>query len=139
MGKRSTGRKLAMQAIYQCQVRSGSMQEVVDDFIAEADVPEETKQWAAQLSLGVWDKRLELDRLIEKYSEHWELFRITGVDLSVLRMALYELRYSDIAPSIAINEAIEIVKKYSTDDSSKFVNGILGNYVKEESNVHGDS
>ena len=132
MGKRSTGRKLAMQALYQCHMRGVSTSQVLEEFLTDADYPDITKAWAVELAGKAWEKHAELDTLIEKYSENWELHRINPVDLSVMRLALYEMRFTDTAPSVVINEAIELVKKFSDEDSPKFVNGILGNYVKKE-------
>ncbi len=132
MGKRSTGRKLAMQALYQSQLRKATMDVVLSDFLEDSSYPEDTRNWANELARSTWKKRDEMDDLITKYSENWELSRINAVDRSVLRMAFYELRYTKTAPSVVLNEAIELVKRFSTEDSPKFINGILGNYVKLE-------
>lgn len=75
----------------------------------------------------------DIDQTIEKYSDNWKINRISRVGLASLRLALCELMYfEDIPPGATINEAVELAKKYGSDDDSSFVNGILGNYVRTE-------
>jgi transcription antitermination protein NusB len=132
MGRRHTGRKLAMQAIYQASVQGGDISYIIDSYIEAGNFHAETKEWASELTTAVWKHRAESDALISKYAIGWDLSRINPVDLSLLRVAFYELLYLETAPSIILNEAIELSKKYSTDDSPKFINGILGKYVEKE-------
>ena len=87
------------------------------------------------MAINVWNVVDETDKLIEKYSIDWTIDRISLVDLSILRLAFYELIKTDTPYTIILNEAVELSKEFSEDDSPKFINGILGNYVKE--NVHG--
>lgn len=133
MGKRRTGRKLAMQALYQAEIRqTDDMDELLDEFIRQSEFAEETKEWAIELASKAWYYRPTLDELIAKYSIDWEFDRINAIDKSLLRMGLYELRYMDTDSAVVINEILEIAKRYSTDESPRFINGILGNYVKKE-------
>lgn len=88
--------------------------------------------FADPLIRGTVDHRDELDALIVKHAKNWELHRMATVDRNVLRLAVYEMLYrDDIPPVVSINEAVDIAKKYSTDDSGRFVNGILDSLRKE--------
>ncbi|MBN2505232.1 MAG: transcription antitermination factor NusB [Verrucomicrobia bacterium] len=96
--------------------------------------PEEldTRAFADPIIRGVLEHRDDIDAEIQKHSQHWQLHRIATVDRNVLRMAIYEMRHrDDIPPVVSINEAVDIAKKYSTEDSGKFVNGILDSIRKE--------
>lgn len=87
---------------------------------------------------GVKDKTAEIDAIIEKITSSWKLERISKVDLAILRLAIYEMKYrSDVPNSAAINEAVELAKKYGAEGSGKFVNGVLGGIAKSiaEGNV----
>ncbi len=132
MGRRHTGRKLAMQAVYQAEVQGGDISYIIDAYIEAGNFHPETKEWASELATGVWANKAASDTLVSAYAIGWDLSRINPVDLSLLRVAFYELLHFDTAPSIILNEAIELSKKYSTDDSPKFINGILGKYVEKE-------
>jgi N utilization substance protein B len=131
MGKRSTGRKLAMQVLYQSDIRSSDPETVLAHFWDIHSFTEGTRNWASRLATDSWKNRFEIDEIIQGLAIGWNLNRIHPIDKAVLRLALFELKFEEIAPSIVINEALEICKKYSTDDSPKFINGILGQYVKQ--------
>jgi N utilization substance protein B len=90
---------------------------------------------------GVCAKRDELDELIAQNAESWDISRISKMDLAIMRLAVYEILYiKNIAHTVAINEAVEIAKEFSTEESSKFVNGILGKIVRtRKGGSHGDS
>ena len=92
---------------------------------------EEVGEYAKALCQGVDEKADELDSVISQYLTGWKLNRIAKVNLAILRLALYEIIYADDVPdSVAINEAVELAKKYSGDEDSGFINGILGAYVR---------
>ena len=131
MGKRSTSRRIAMQAIYQAYASNISLEDALQNIFEQETFIAETKKFATQLAKDSFKHKAEIDAIIKKYSKNWELDRMNKVDVSVLRLAMFELSHSDIPPSIVINEAIELAKKYSTAESAKFVNGILGAYVKD--------
>ena len=85
-----------------------------------------TRQFADRLIRGVVEHRGELDRRIMQFAQNWDLKRMAVVDRNVLRLAIYEMFFrDDIPPVVSINEAVDIAKKFSTEDSGKFVNGIL--------------
>lgn len=131
MSKRHTGRKLAMQALYQADIQNESIENIFAGFIDPFPYMAETKSWAKELAEGSHSHLKEIDQVISKYAIGWEITRINPIDRNILRMALFELIYLKTHPKIVINEALEIAKKYATDDSSKFLNGILGNFIKE--------
>ena len=90
------------------------------------------RKFAEPLIRGVLEHREAVDEIIRKYAENWELHRIANVDRNILRLAIYEMQHrDDIPPVVSINEAVEIAKKFSTQDSGRFVNGILDK-VKSE-------
>ena len=94
---------------------------------------EELGDYALKLYGGVCENSEELDSLIAKYSKGWKLNRIPKVNLAILRIAVYEIIFENDTPdSVAINEAVELAKKYSGSDDSAFINGILGAVVREK-------
>lgn len=156
MGKRRVARERAMQFLFQYDLNPpANLEAAVGQFweshrIAAADkeglatwgqpieLPPITAQDAAMRSFadalirGVLEHREELDQQIQRYAQNWDLHRMAVVDRNVLRLAIYEMLYrDDIPPIVSINEAVDIAKKYSTEDSGKFVNGILDR-VKSE-------
>jgi N utilization substance protein B len=95
-------------------------------------------KFAEEIIRGTIDKLQHIDQLIQSNTTGWTKERIAKVDLAILRLALYEILYrEDIPSSVAINEAIELAKKYSTDESGGFVNGVLGKIIRE-ADVKGD-
>jgi N utilization substance protein B len=89
-------------------------------------------EFAEQIVLGVLEHGREIDRLIERYSENWRLHRMNIVDRNILRMATFELLYcNEIPPKVTINEAIDLGKRYGSEDSGSFINGILDRLQKE--------
>jgi N utilization substance protein B len=93
---------------------------------------EGTDEFAERIVLGVLDHAREIDQLIQRFSEHWRLERINLVDRNILRMAIFELLYCDeIPPKVTLNEAIDLGKRYGSEDSGSFINGILDRIQKE--------
>ena len=91
----------------------------------------DTIDFARELVLGAATHRGHIDEVIESYARGWTLERMANVDRNILRLAMFELLYlPDIPPSVTVNEAVELAKKYSTAESGRFVNGILGNVVR---------
>ncbi len=134
MGKRRTGRKLAMQILYQAEVQELPASDLAEAYLDSNSFHPETRQWAMELAERAWEKRESADTLIKKLSIDWDFSRISPIDKSLLRLAFYELCFTSTPLTVVLDEAIELAKKYSTDDSPKFINGILGKYV--ETNVH---
>jgi N utilization substance protein B len=133
MGKRNTGRKLAMQILYQAELSKHPADEMMREtfFDHHQVVIPETRAWASELVEGVNQHKEECDELIANYAIGWSLDRLRPVDLCILRLAFYELLYTSSSTGIVINEAIEVARRYAAMESPKFINGILGKYVEE--------
>jgi len=132
LGKRATSRKLAMQALYQADTTGEDIEDVFKELFLREDYLKETEKFSEALSCGAWKERAASDKVITKLSKDWTLNRIGRVVLSVLRLAIYELKFEKDTPaSVVINEAVELAKRFSSPEAGKFVNGILGAFVKE--------
>jgi N utilization substance protein B len=123
-------RRIALDILFQADVRGERPTDALADWAAggDRDVPE----FARELVLGVSDHLLELDDLIGQHAHDWTVARMAAVDRTILRLACYELLYrDDVPPSAAISEAVIAAKELSTEDSGRFVNGILGRIARE--------
>ncbi len=126
MGSRRKGRELALQALYQLEITSETSEEALSPLWESVDAAEPAKDFARDLVRGVMDRREEIDRRIEAASEHWRLERLSRVDLTVIRIAVHELTASPPLPvEIAVNEAVELARRFGTEESAAFVNGLL--------------
>lgn len=105
--------------------RAAAMLDDADDDAAVGAGLGRVDDYAARLVRGVATHRAELDRLIEKFARRWTVARMPVVDRNVLRLGAYELLHEDLSPAVVINEAVEIAKDLSTDNSARFVNGVL--------------
>ena len=134
MGRRRKARELALQLLYQLDVQGeDNPQPHLDDFWLRHTVDREARDFAESLVRGTKSHVAEIDELIARYAENWELDRMAVVDRNILRQAIYELRWaSGVPPKVAINEALEVAKKFSTHESSRFINGILDRIHKEQ-------
>jgi transcription antitermination factor NusB len=132
MSKREQGRVLAVQALYQWDLRGDEFTDQVAEFLAESTQDSEVFFFARELTLGAWDFRGEADRWIRSTAAHWEMNRMAAVDRNILRLAIYEmLGRHDIPPRVAIDQAIELAKRFSSAESGAFVNGILDHVLRE--------
>ena len=126
MGNRRRSRELAMQALYQMEMNQDHSREAVELFCKHFGVTENVKPFFLRLVEGVKKVQREIDPLIKSFSENWKISRMSRADRNIMRIAVYELLYcDDIPPKVSINEAIDIGKKYGTEDSGPFINGIL--------------
>jgi transcription antitermination factor NusB len=126
MKKRTRSRELALQFLYQLDLRGKDLLEEARAFIRGEERDAETARFALRLVEGTFEHRDELDRTIQAVAQNWNISRMAVVDRNVLRLATYELLHcDDIPPKVAINEAIELGKRYSTQNSGAFINGIL--------------
>lgn len=132
-GVRRLSRELALQVLFQQEFTPSGMEAGLatfrDGFSAEAEVWD----YALTILKGIESHRQEIDRLIESKSAHWTLKRMALVDLNIMRIAAFETRFAEekIPPAVAINEAVEISKKFGSVDSAPFVNGVLDQIVKQ--------
>jgi N utilization substance protein B len=119
-----------MQALYQAEL-AGLEVEIALQNISESEkfIPE-TLDFARFLAQGAWGEREKIDRIIAELAIDWPLDRIGKVDRSILRLAIQELKLGETPASVVINEAVELAKKYSGEETAKFINGILGAFVR---------
>lgn len=128
MQGRRRAREVALQILFQADVGNLPIDEAVEVTLADLpDLDETTRHYAAELAKGVWTRRKELDDHLRSAAPHWPVERMASVDRNLLRIALYEILFVDVVPHrVAINEAVELAKKYSGAESRRFVNGVLG-------------
>ena len=132
MGKRRRSREFALQVLYQLEISKEDAIRVLTQFQDHFSKGAEGDSFVERLVLGVSEHRQEIDHLIEQYSENWRLDRMNIIDRNILRMAAFELLYcEDIPPKVTLNEAIDLGKRYGTDDSGGFINGILDRIQNE--------
>jgi len=128
MRKRTQARELALQMLYQLDLRGDEILDEITAALAPGSGDPEMTDFAREIVFGVRDKKATIDRQIEEVAKNWQLKRMAAIDRNILRLATYELLYrEDIPPLVTINEAIDIAKKFSTKNSGPFVNGILDN------------
>jgi N utilization substance protein B len=128
---RTKARKRAVDLLYEADLRGADPVSTLAERIALADPP--ISDYTVQLVEGVSEHRRAIDELLTNYAEGWTLDRMPGVDRAVLRVGLYELLWSaDVPDAVAIDEAVELAKSLSTDESPRFVNGLLGRVLRNE-------
>jgi N utilization substance protein B len=135
--KRRRAREYALQLLFQLTLTGDELhEELLREFWEGNDEDPDVKDFTFTLVKGTRKHLKTIDETIQKAAEHWSLDRMAVVDRNILRSATYELLYCpDISPSVVINEAIEISKKYSTEDSASFINGILDKISKSSRKV----
>lgn len=125
-------REQAFFLIFQSQFKLG-IEEEDNSIELYSENVEQVGEYAIELYHGVSEHQNELDEIISSFSKSWKINRIPKVNISILRLAIYEMKYVDDVPdSVAINEAVELCKKYSSKEDSSFVNGILGSYSRSK-------
>jgi transcription antitermination protein NusB len=134
MRKRTKAREYALQILYAVDITKDDPQDCIKRFWEGNDeTSSDVRKFAADLVLGVSDKKSEIDIMIAKYTTNWQINRMAVIDRNVLRFAAFELLFiKDIPPKVSINEAIDIAKKFGGPDSGKFVNGVLDKINKTE-------
>ena len=126
VGARSKARKRAVDVLYAAELRGEDPVSLLADRMDTMETPP-PNDYAAVLVEGVVAHRPRIDELLTEHSEGWSLSRMPAVDLAILRLGLYELLWADDVPDpVAIDEAVQLAKSLSTDDSPRFVNGVLG-------------
>ena len=127
MSRRSRAREVVVQVLYEDDLNPDRSPEVADQFLCNRlNNDQELIDFARSLLAGVRKHREEIDKLLIERADNWTLERMAVTDRNILRLAIYEMLHrEDIPPVVSINEAVDIAKKFSTQDSGKFVNGIL--------------
>lgn len=124
--KRTRARGLAMQALYQLDVQGPDLLELLGQFFVENESDDSVRRLAWDWTKGTWENLARCDELIEDSTIKWQISRLSLVDKSILRLSVYQLRFCpDVPPRVVINEGIELAKKFSSDKSPSFVNGVL--------------
>lgn len=132
MGHRRLARECALQMLYELDVGKHSREEILRSYWKMNDHPQIVREFANELFSGTMERLKEVDKIIQKHAKNWRLIRMAAVDRNVLRLAVYEFLSDATTPdTVVINEALEIAKKFSTNESAQFVNGILDS-VKNE-------
>ena len=126
-GERRKARALALQALYEVDSVGHEMEAVVSRLLAEGGLSEENAAFTRELVGGVIQNREEIDYNIQSFAPAWPIEQIPVVDRNILRLAIFEILLDNKVPfKVAINEAVELAKMFGSDNSSKFVNGVLG-------------
>ncbi|MBI2193934.1 MAG: transcription antitermination factor NusB [Planctomycetes bacterium] len=134
MRKRTRARELALQVLYQTDLRRDLTPEEIRSFLETNSDDPGVQRFAQELVDGCLAHRHEIDQAIQAVAENWDLRRMAVVDRNILRLAVFELKHvEDIPPKVTINEAVEMAKRFSTAGSGAFVNGILDRIHREQS------
>jgi len=132
---RKAARELAVKLLYQMEILKDYSEEQIRTALSEYEneLTSKDKKYIIEVIKGVYENIENIDELIKKYSKSWEFNRISKVDLSILRLSIFEILFrEDIPYNVSVNEAVEIAKKYSSDGAGAFVNGILSNFSKQK-------
>jgi N utilization substance protein B len=126
IGSRHEARERALSLLYEAETKSITADAVVDDLPVEPD------PFTAVLCQGITEHADEIDELIQRFAKNWDLARMPALDRAILRIGVFELGHLDDVPrNVVINEAVELAKRYSTDESGRFVNGMLARIADE--------
>jgi transcription antitermination factor NusB len=127
MSSRRKAREIALTFLYQWDLRGDEVLPELDDLLVKDHRDPVVADYVKTVVRGVVANREEIDRNISEAAEHWKIHRMAVVDRNVMRLAVYEMnwRREDVPPRVAINEAIELAKRFSTEQSGAFVNGVL--------------
>ena len=132
MGKRRTARELALKFLYQTEFNSNSPDSELNSFCDRANVSEEVQNFTQALIKNILFHKKEVDELLQKISANWAPDRMAAIDKNILRLGICELLFDPTTPpKVVINEAVEIAKKFGTEESPDFINGILDKVFKD--------
>ena len=130
--RRRKSRELALRMLYQLETNSSNPELALENYCNIFPYQQDVVDYAESLMLGVKKDRETIDTYIQDASEHWKISRIAFVDKNILRIGIYEMLFSeDVPPKVAIDEAIELAKKYGNEDSGNFINGVLDKIFKD--------
>jgi transcription antitermination factor NusB len=130
--RRSKARELALKMLYQMEVNGDSVEVALTRYVNIFPYQDDIVSYARTLLLNIKNRLAEIDRHIEKASENWKMSRITLVDKNIMRVATYEMLYTtDVPPKVAIDEALELGKKFGSEESKDFINGVLDRILKD--------
>lgn len=135
--RRSAIRELTFKLLYSIEIQQEDTEEQIDLYIENSEIKDdETKLYIKDVTKGINEHNDEIINIIsENLKQDWKVERISKIDLAILKLAIYEIKYADIPFKVAINEAVELAKKYGEDSSSTFINGILAKIIKLEEKI----
>ena len=134
MSARTKARKRALDVLFESEVRGLQLDGTLEERLTAQEPP--VKEYTVDLVRGVTEHRSKIDALLSSYSEGWTLERMPAVDRNVLRIGVFEVLYVDDVPdAVAVTEAINLVRDLSTDESPSFVNGVLGNILRNKAAI----
>jgi len=132
MSTRREAREWGIQLLFQLDMNPAEMDSVLSTFWSDKKAEPKIREFTEQLVRGVRCNLVEIDGTIKKYAQNWRIDRMAALDRNVMRMAIYEMSFcKDIPPIVVINEAVDIAKYFSSNESGKFVNGILDRIRKD--------
>lgn len=124
---RRKARETALKTLFQMDQVGTALIPAIEYVLREFPLEENSKGYAFRLVQGTWEKRETIDRLIQQHASGWRVSRMAAVDRNILRLAVFEMLFvEDVPTEVAINEAVELAKRYGGADSPRFINGILG-------------
>ena len=127
MSTRRKARAMALQALYEIDLVKHDEEAVVSKRVTAAELSEENRSFIRGLVNGIIQRREEIDGYIRKFATAWPLERLSIIDRNILRLAIFEVLFdNEVSVKVAINEAVELAKKFGSDNSPKFINGVLG-------------
>lgn len=129
---RRQAREAALQSLFQLEFNDNGADRALDSALQNVRIAPIDRDYAQLLVSGTRDNLEAIDEVIKGRLKDWKLERMSGIDRNIVRLAVFEMEFmaDKLVPNIAINEAVELAKKYGTDDSARFVNGILGSMIK---------
>ena len=128
---RKLAREMAVCFLFQIEFQKENIKEQVEDFLDSYGDVKYDKNYFLEVINGVMNSLKEIDEIIETKAKDWTIDRIAKMDLPILRVAIFEIKHrEDIPVGVSINEAVELAKKFGSDDSAKFINGLLGQVVE---------
>ncbi len=138
--QRSAMRELAFKLVYGLEIQKESQEDTLDIFYENNNITDENvKSYLKNIKEGIEEHKDEINRLIvSNLKDNWSLNRISKINVSLIKIAIYEMIYNNLPYKVAINEVVELAKKYADESSPVFINGILASVVKEK-NLNGDS
>ncbi len=126
-GERRKARALALQALYEIDSVGHKVEGVTEHLLADSGLSEENVSFARELIVGVSQNQEKIDQQIKNFAPAWPISQLSVVDRNILRLAIFEILFDNKVPiKVAINEAVELAKRFGSDNSAKFVNGVLG-------------
>lgn len=126
---RKVSREIAMKLLYQLEIQKTDRDEQINYVFEDKKLSDKSRDYILDIINGVDKFKDYIDDIIKTNIKGWKINRISKIDLSILRLGIYEIKYrKDIPSTVSINEAIELAKKFSSSESSSFINGVLGNY-----------